>query len=147
MGDVDLCGALGDAEYVGDGLRGEALGGELRDLALAGTERLPERPASSRTVSASAASSQLLATARSIEERSFSSTTGFVRKSTAPRLIALTAISMSPWALTKMTGRRFASSMSFWCSSMPVMPVMRTSKTPQPGTVGSSSSRKASALG
>ena len=42
MGDVDLCGALGDAEYVGDGLRGEALGGELRDLALAGTERLPE---------------------------------------------------------------------------------------------------------
>ncbi len=37
MGDVDLCGALGDAEYVGDGLRGEALGGELlRDLALAG---------------------------------------------------------------------------------------------------------------
>lgn len=146
MGDVDLCGALGDAEYVGDGLRGEALGGELRDLALAGTERLPEA-ASSRTVSASAASSQLLATARSIEERSFSSTTGFVRKSTAPRLIALTAISMSPWALTKMTGRRFASSMSFWCSSMPVMPVMRTSKTPQPGTVGSSSSRKASALG
>lgn len=115
MGDVDLCGALGDAEYVGDGLRGEALGGELRDLALAGT--------------------------------GFSSTTGFVRKSTAPRLIALTAISMSPWALTKMTGRRFASSMSFWCSSMPVMPVMRTSKTPQPGTVGSSSSRKASALG
>ena len=42
VGDVDLCGALGDAEYVGDGLRGEALGGELRDLALAGTERLPE---------------------------------------------------------------------------------------------------------
>lgn len=146
MGDVDLCGALGDAEYVGDGLRGEALGGELRDLALAGTGAC-QRPASSRTVSASAASSQLLATARSIEERSFSSTTGFVRKSTAPRLIALTAISMSPWALTKMTGRRFASSMSFWCSSMPVMPVMRTSKTPQPGTVGSSSSRKASALG
>lgn len=146
MGDVDLCGALGDAEYVGDGLRGEALGGELRDLALAGTERLPEARKSG-TVSASAASSQLLATARSIEERSFSSTTGFVRKSTAPRLIALTAISMSPWALTKMTGRRFASSMSFWCSSMPVMPVMRTSKTPQPGTVGSSSSRKASALG
>lgn len=146
MGDVDLCGALGDAEYVGDGLRGEALGGELRDLALAGLSAC-QRPASSRTVSASAASSQLLATARSIEERSFSSTTGFVRKSTAPRLIALTAISMSPWALTKMTGRRFASSMSFWCSSMPVMPVMRTSKTPQPGTVGSSSSRKASALG
>lgn len=131
MGDVDLCGALGDAEYVGDGLRGEALGGELRDLALAGTERLPE--------------------ARKFADRfglgRFSSTTGFVRKSTAPRLIALTAISMSPWALTKMTGRRFASSMSFWCSSMPVMPVMRTSKTPQPGTVGSSSSRKASALG
>lgn len=143
MGDVDLCGALGDAEYVGDGLRGEALGGELRDLALAGTERLPE----ARKFADRFASSQLLATARSIEERSFSSTTGFVRKSTAPRLIALTAISMSPWALTKMTGRRFASSMSFWCSSMPVMPVMRTSKTPQPGTVGSSSSRKASALG
>lgn len=150
MGDVDLCGALGDAEYVGDGLRGEALGGELRDLALAGTERLPEARKFADRFGLGrflAASSQLLATARSIEERSFSSTTGFVRKSTAPRLIALTAISMSPWALTKMTGRRFASSMSFWCSSMPVMPVMRTSKTPQPGTVGSSSSRKASALG
>lgn len=148
MGDVDLCGALGDAEYVGDGLRGEALGGELRDLALAGTERLPE----ARKFADRFGLGRFLATSCDGavdrgEERSFSSTTGFVRKSTAPRLIALTAISMSPWALTKMTGRRFASSMSFWCSSMPVMPVMRTSKTPQPGTVGSSSSRKASALG
>ncbi len=65
-----------------------------------GTERLPEarkfadRFGLGRFL-------ELLATARSIEERSFSSTTGFVRKSTAPHLIALTAISMSPWALTK----------------------------------------------
>lgn len=146
MGDVDLCGALGDAEYVGDGLRGEALGGELRDLALAGTERLPEarkfadRFGLGRFLAASCDGAVDRGEELLVDD-------GFVRKSTAPRLIALTAISMSPWALTKMTGRRFASSMSFWCSSMPVMPVMRTSKTPQPGTVGSSSSRKASALG
>ena len=58
---------------------------------------------------------------------------GFCRKSKAPCCIASTAIGMSPWPVTKITGiiapRRFSSS----CSSGPLMPGMRTSSSRQQG--------------
>ncbi|EWS62721.1 hypothetical protein Y695_04050 [Hydrogenophaga sp. T4] len=64
---------------------------------------------------------------RSTKATSWSSLKGFWMKSSAPFFIDSTAMGTSPWPVMKTMGSGDWRSISFSCSSMPVMPPMRMS--------------------
>ena len=142
---MEFHGSHGELEPFGDLPIGEALPGQKRHLSLALRERregLPCLAGNARRIWCGFGVRERL----SMAARSLSARTGFVRKVTAPLSIASTAISMSPCAERKMTGRSISRSAKTRCSTSPLIFPMRTSRTAQPGSLKKSPARKSSAL-
>jgi hypothetical protein len=98
----------------------------------------PDTPSSPSIAFSSARTSRVRsrsAVTESSTARSFSCSTGLVRKSTAPSFIASTASSIRAWAVIRITGMcRCVLFLRRRSSSNPVTPGMRTSESTRSGS-------------
>ena len=132
---LQLDGALGDAQIVGDLLVEPAGDDAVEDFALARGEQGEARPQPVRLVAGRALRASR-SSARGSRRAGVSRSTGLVRKSTAPAFIARTLEATSACPVRKTTGSATPWRRSASCRSRPEGPGIRTSSSRQPGRSG-----------